>query len=483
MTAKDSRHAEKASRGKESAMVEMWNAKNVYLLSIEVSNRMLHKYFEKDLPQIHDDMQALWTTIMARFKNIMKKQCTATTRQYEVLQRYNENGLKVITAIDAEKDQALFVDYNKRSFFPPPDFTFEPCTIWHDNSNFSLEVEPKTFLQNKLAKDENDLDEVLPRVQSLRKEVTKLDELRKAYIENPALGDLDSVVEQYFHSVQEAVSAETQQETLEAEIDILHETLGDDTHPTGQAHDFKASSFPVSKTCYVCQGKIWGMGKVGLSCRECGTNIHTNCQLLCPADCGEPSLDLARASTRASIQSSPNVSSSDGASLNRRTSYAPSMRSQRSANGSMSSLPSSTQTAKAIYDYDAQSASQLSITAGESLTVITPDKGNGWTKVSNEQGQTGICPTNYLNMRSGGPPPPPLSRRPAAASASSSSSNLASYGTVTAMYAYTAGSPQELSINKGDVLELTAKGSQYAAGWTEVVKNGQKGIVPTSYVS
>lgn len=145
MSAKDSRHAEKATRGKEGAMVEMWNAKNVYLLSIEVSNRMLHKYFDKDLPAIHDvslslivgqllfaeiislykDMQALWTTIMARFKNIMKKQCAATTRQYEVLQRYNENGLKGITAIDAEKDQALFVDYNKRSFFPPPDFTFE----------------------------------------------------------------------------------------------------------------------------------------------------------------------------------------------------------------------------------------------------------------------------------------------------------------------------------------------------------------------
>lgn len=54
MTAKDSKHAEKASRGKEGAMVEMWNAKNVYLLSIEVSNRMLHKYFDKDLPAIHD---------------------------------------------------------------------------------------------------------------------------------------------------------------------------------------------------------------------------------------------------------------------------------------------------------------------------------------------------------------------------------------------------------------------------------------------
>lgn len=53
-TAKSERHAEKAIRGKETAMVEMWNAKNAYLLSIEVSNRMLHKYFKKDLPSIHD---------------------------------------------------------------------------------------------------------------------------------------------------------------------------------------------------------------------------------------------------------------------------------------------------------------------------------------------------------------------------------------------------------------------------------------------
>jgi len=67
--------------------------------------------------------------------------------------------------------------------------------------------------------------------------------------------------------VQQAVSAETQEETLEAEIDLLHDTLGDDTHPDGRAHDFKASSFPVAKLCYVCQQKIWGMGKVGLTCR------------------------------------------------------------------------------------------------------------------------------------------------------------------------------------------------------------------------
>jgi len=78
----------------------------------------------------------------------------------------------------------------EQSFY---DLVADGCIIIQ--SNFSLEVEPKTFLQNKLAQDESELDEVLPKVKSLRNEVTKLEELRKAYIENPALGDLDSVVE------------------------------------------------------------------------------------------------------------------------------------------------------------------------------------------------------------------------------------------------------------------------------------------------
>jgi len=59
----------------------------------------------------------------------------------------------------------------------------------------SLEPEPKTFLQNKLARDQGDLANVGPRVDSMRREVTKLEDLRKAYTENPALGDLDTVVE------------------------------------------------------------------------------------------------------------------------------------------------------------------------------------------------------------------------------------------------------------------------------------------------
>ena len=120
--------------------------------------------------------------------------------------------------------------------------------------------------------------------------------------------------------------------------------------------------------------------------------------------------------------------------------------------------------------------------AGEKLTVEAPDT-SGWTRVSNSSGQTGIVPTSYIEVRAGAPP---LTRRPTGASARSASSSAnggsAAYGTVEAIYAYTAGSNAELSISKGETLELTAKGKDFAAGWTEVVQNGRKGIVPTSYV-
>jgi hypothetical protein len=58
-----------------------------------------------------------------------------------------------------------------------------------------MQPQQKTFLVNKLQKANMDLEEVEPRVSSMNREVEKLQELRQAYMDNPALGDLDTVVE------------------------------------------------------------------------------------------------------------------------------------------------------------------------------------------------------------------------------------------------------------------------------------------------
>jgi len=172
--------------------------------------------------------------------------------------------------------------------------------------------------------------------------------------------------------------------------------------------------------------------------------------------------------------------------------------SVRSSSSGHTADPSK-KTAKAVYNYESQSSQQLSISSrseflardviliqaarnveGETLEVIADDSGNGWTKVLNSSGEQGIVPSSYIKASA---PAPALARRPTTASVASSTGSAGSrHGTVTAVYAYQAASSRELTIEKGETLELTAKGHQYAPGWSEVQKNGQKGIVPTTYI-
>ena len=119
--------------------------------------------------------------------------------------------------------------------------------------------------------------------------------------------------------------------------------------------------------------------------QDCSVNLHTGCELKvsfssdglvlvsdfgcrqCPADCGDPTLEATKAASRASIigTSSPSRSSfNDGASLSRRTSQAPSLRSSMSG---LSVNGSGGKSAKALYSYEAQSGQQLSISGEPSF--------------------------------------------------------------------------------------------------------------------
>ena len=61
-------------------------------------------------------------------------------------------------------------------------------------------------------------------------------------------------------------------------------------------HDFKSSSFSIPTTCGYCkvwtssvdrsnqniyeaQTSIWGLSKLGKTCRPCGLSVHTKCEL------------------------------------------------------------------------------------------------------------------------------------------------------------------------------------------------------------
>ncbi|KHJ87860.1 SH3 domain protein, partial [Oesophagostomum dentatum] len=63
---------------------------------------------------------------------------------------------------------------------------------------------------------------------------------------------------------------------------------------------------------------------------------------------------------------------------------------------------------KAEYDFEAQPGSgEMSITAGEILTVIRRNVEGGWMEGSNSRGQVGLFPESYVTPHYGPPPSAP----------------------------------------------------------------------------
>lgn len=66
---------------------------------------------------------------------------------------------------------------------------------------------------------------------------------------------------------------------------------------------------------------------------------------------------------------------------------------------------------RALYDFEAQADSELTIQTNEILTVLNSDVGEGWWEGQNRAGQTGLFPAAYVETLSTAPPsmpPPPL---------------------------------------------------------------------------
>lgn len=67
--------------------------------------------------------------------------------------------------------------------------------------------------------------------------------------------------------------------------------------------------------------------------------------------------------------------------------------------------------ARALYDFKGEeNSAELSITAGEILTITRKDVGEGWWEGTSSQGKAGLFPAAYVEEISSGPPsmPPPL---------------------------------------------------------------------------
>ncbi|GAA5877811.1 hypothetical protein JCM8547_002691 [Rhodosporidiobolus lusitaniae] len=126
------------------------------------------------------------------------------------------------------------------------------------------------------------------------------------------------------------------------------------------------------------------------------------------------------------------------------------------------------------YDHDAQSGFELSVRENDPVLVLVPEDESGWVKVRDERdGREGLVPGSYLEIGSTGA---------AGGAGAGGAAAGGGGGRVVALYDYAAQAADELSLREGEEAELTAVGMGVGEGWAEITKNGQIGIVPSSYV-
>ncbi|BGP43903.1 Protein BZZ1 [Rhodotorula kratochvilovae] len=492
--AKEGRDADKAARAYDTAYEDMLLAKDQYLVDLDVANVAKQRVYAVHLPGVHDEFQLLEQSAVRQLQDLLARMVALQQEAGERTRACVQKAQDALQLVDFERDQTAFVDRYSATLVAayehPPDLVFEESPVWHDTDAFDTSPPAMIYLQNVKVKAEAKLADISPVLESKRREVSGLKNLREAYERERGLGDTVGVVENLFNVSHETTLLELQQSELRASVELIDATLGEDASTGLRPHEFKHSSFVTPQTCAVCESSVWGKG---LSCKKCSMAVHAKCELKVPAGCAaRPGAGVVRSkSKRGSVAGSPAMTSTT--SLARTTSSA-------SASSSAASLPpprravpppsasasppspsgspsSPAQTATLLYAYTAATPYELTLTdaeVGTALDVVEGEDANGWVKVRTQDRRVGLVPASYVDVSgagaAGGVGGPPAGEEEAGA------------GRVVALYDYAPQTAEELALQEGEELALTATGYGAGEGWAEVTKDGRTGLVPAAYI-
>ncbi|KAI8373277.1 hypothetical protein BD560DRAFT_328204 [Blakeslea trispora] len=436
---KSSGDNEKYQRQLDAALIDCDNKKNMYLLSICVANAEKDKYFEQDMSTLADLLRTVQTCHDNVLSSIQKldPMVDAGVFTHRVLGEENAS------------EKAANVTF---SFMPWNGGAHAADTIIDRDDNLVASDSAVIFLNNKLVKNRKLLDAIN---EDITKKSLELNQLTSA-----KMLDLS----------REITLLTTQKIHIESESQLIIDNIGDDGLQA-QNHDFKASSFTIPTTCDLCHSTIWGLSNKGLTCRECGFNCHTKCEMKVAPNCSKvkgqlnpqptpssftSSTTIARARRQGSVTSDSRLSIPS--TLTPSTTVSPSSPATTTTNDV--SPTSFRADVRSLYDYDAQNEDELSIQEGELLQLVEQDDGSGWIKAKSSNQLLGLIPASYVEYLS--------------------SETEEKQETVVALYDFDATVAEELDLKEGDIIYVTKKDN---SGWWEGVIDGKTGIFPSNYVS
>lgn len=268
----------------------MNNAKNTYLIAINVTNRQKEKYYHEYVPELMDSLQDLSEFRTIRLNDLWR---VAVRLETDMLQQSKDIMGRLGVEIGRNEphlDSLMYMRHNVGAFQEPPDKEFEPSPVWHDDDAMAIDETAKIYLRNVLTKSKSQLGELRREVDKKRREVENVKRMRLRVRDGSEQNkDEVEVVRTLFAMQEDLHSVDRRRLTAEIETSTITSVVGDVTLGA-KNHNFKGQTFKIPTNCDLCGERIWGLSAKGFDCRDCGYTCHSKCEMKVPADCpGEQS--------------------------------------------------------------------------------------------------------------------------------------------------------------------------------------------------
>lgn len=295
----------KAQSAYQQQLLEMNNAKNSYLIAINVTNKQKERYYHEYVPEVMDSLQDLSEFRTAKLNDLW---VVASRLEVEMLSQSRGLMEKMGTEIarnEPHLDSMMYIRHNMGGFQEPPDKVFEPSPVWHDDGAMVTDETARIYLRNLLSKSKAQLGELRREVDKKSREVKGLQQTKKSVREGSVKKDEVEVVRILFALQQELHALHKQLITAEVETATITAVVGDVTLGANN-HNFKGQTFKMPTNCDLCGERIWGLNAKGFDCRDCGYTCHSKCEMKVPADCPGEQTKEGRKQLKAARQAAAN---------------------------------------------------------------------------------------------------------------------------------------------------------------------------------
>lgn len=450
----------KAQSAYQQQIYEMNNAKNSYLIAINVTNKQKEKYYHEYVPEVMNSLQDLSEFRTIKLNGLWevagKLESAMLKDSHDMMHHLGQEIARNLPHLDS----LMYMRHNMGTFQEPPDKEFEPSPVWHDDATMVVDETAKIYLRNVLSKSKSQLGELRREVDKKRRDVDSVKKLKQRVREGTEKKDELEVVRSLFAMQEDLHSVDRQRLTAEIETGTITAVVGDVTLGA-KNHNFKGQTFKIPTNCDLCGERIWGLSAKGFDCRDCGYTCHSKCEMKVPADCpGEQNKD-ERKKLKAERQEAANR-------LVVRDAAAPAY---------VAELPdlSRTNTMTSLSSHSARRSASgrgtpAEMDAGDSVPAATAGR------QSISPSTSGVATTARKRMAA--PPPTAYVSEPAGGGVNGSGDKDEKKGKM--MYSFDASGDGELSVSEGREVVLLEPDD--GTGWAKVRAGYKEGIVPASYI-